>query len=80
METDDRYIYVAPEAGYKNTWSYEIHRKKTRLPDKEEKFYFHSRHGNVYGTLSVQFTPFYEDKSVADIEYRVNPNGSRILE
>jgi len=79
-ETDDRYTYIAPETGYENTWSYEIHRKKTRLPDKKAKFYFRSRNEGVYGTLNVQFVPFYEDKSVADIEYRVNPNGSKILE
>ena len=81
METDDRYTYVAPESGYNNAWSYEIHRTKYRLPDKEAKFYFHSRNGGTYGSLNIRFVPFNStDKARLHIEYRVNPNGSRILE
>jgi len=81
METDDRYTFVAPESGYNNTWSYEIHRTKHRLPDRTVKFYFRSRNSDVYGFLNIWFQPFNSvDKSRLYIEYRVNPNGSKILE
>ena len=81
MKTDDRYTYIAPETGYNNTWSYEIHRTKHRLPDRTVKFYFRSRNGDAYGFLNIWFVPFFStEESRLHIEYRVNPNGSRVLE
>jgi len=46
----------------------------------ELRRHFKSRNGQVYGHFSIDISPYYNDTSALDIEYYINPAGSRNLE
>jgi hypothetical protein len=82
LESDDEFMYVAPENGYRTklditmpasapNWS---HRVKLA-------FYLKGRAGRLYGRVLVEFkTDSQQDKTGFSIDSVVNPSGSRNLE
>jgi hypothetical protein len=79
--TKDPYMNIAPEAGYEA----EIHlvREKTgydsidNLPNQQ--YYFTANNGQVYGSLFVAFRANLRGKMKLFINYKINPDGERIL-
>ena len=85
LETDDLYMNIAPESGYQP--SFNINMKKGTQEYKHEllnkRFYFMANSGQEYGSLIVDFQPFYNSsRDVCNIRlrYKINPTGSRNLE
>ncbi len=80
--TYDEFLYRAPESGYRPR--YEVSMSATNAywqPEvRDEQFYIKSRNGKLFGCLTVEVIPDYNDKSVFKVEYYVNPSGSRNLE
>lgn len=76
--TNDDYLNEAPKSGYKRLYTIERSSKDSTLT-----FYLKSRGGQTYGHFHImQLYPGYRDKDLAgvQIEYYVNPSGSRNLE
>ncbi len=82
IETDDGFMYLAPESGYQP--SYQITMIATNADWKGEldglQFYLKSRDGQVYGRFTFDLIPNYKDVSVFNVNWAVNPNGSRNLQ
>jgi hypothetical protein len=80
-ETQDEFMYTAPESGYQTAYEKSFAAKQGDWTDRLKKnFYIRSRGGTIYGRLEVEIVPVYQDKSVFSIVYAVNPKGSRNLE
>jgi hypothetical protein len=77
IESSDKYMYLAPKSGYKDTWVTDITSYKYSL---NKKFYVHLVEKNIYGELNIEFRPFRGDDAALYIKYTLNPNGGRILE
>jgi hypothetical protein len=76
--TNDEYLNEAPESGYRQQYKIERNSKNSTLT-----FYLKSRGGRIYGHFQImQLYPGYRDKDLAgvQIEFYVNPAGSRNLE
>jgi hypothetical protein len=82
LHTDDEFVYLAPESGYQP--KYELTMSVTNAHwqggVRGEQFYLKSRNGQVYGSIVVEVIPDYRDKSVFNVQYHINPSGSRNLE
>lgn len=81
VETNDEFMYRAPEGGYQP--SYEIRIRSGDAPWSDEvrrRFFLKSRGGAVYARLEVEVLANYRDKAVFSVKYYANPNGSRNLE
>jgi len=85
VETDDVYMNVAPEAGYKPSLNINMRTDSAgyqpRLSNK--RYYFTSNNGKEYGSLYAHFLPYYDYENEfckIKLEYKLNPTGSRNLE
>ena len=81
MTTDDLYMNLAPENGYMPSLTVDMN---TASPDYQDvlgdqRYYFTSQNGQVYGALFVYYEPHRKDHCKITIEYKVNLNGSRNL-
>lgn len=81
IETDDEFMYLAPKSGY--------HTKFARQFDPTDSdwnlevvkhFFIHTRDGQVYGRVQVQIYSVYNVHSAIEVNYAINPNGSRNLQ
>jgi hypothetical protein len=81
LETSDEFMYQAPENGYQSTFTYTIDATDPNWRETvKKKFYVKSRNGQVYGRMEVEMMSSYQDKAVFNVQYFVNPAGSRNLE
>ncbi len=81
LTTDDEFMYLAPESGYKPRFQMElVPSNVTWAPLVKNQFFIRSRNGQVYGHMQVEVNAIYKDHSAIEIGYVVNPNGSRNLE
>jgi hypothetical protein len=81
VETNDEFMYHAPEGGYQPSYEIRIQSGDTPWSDEVRRRYFlKSRGGTVYACLDVEVLANYRDKAVLSIKYYANPNGSRNLE
>ncbi|HTY88032.1 MAG TPA: hypothetical protein VMB80_11245 [Candidatus Acidoferrum sp.] len=80
-ETDDEFMYLAPESGYAPEARMELAATDSAwTPLVKKRFFIRSRNGQVYGQMQVEINSIYNDHSVIEIRYAVNPNGSRNLQ
>jgi len=79
LETDDLFMYEAPESGYQSVW--EEHSAQVRASEWiNHKFYIKTRNGASYGRVMVEIAPVYGSESSAiDFNYWINQNSSRNL-
>lgn len=79
IETDDLFMYEAPELGYQPVW--EEHYSQFRAGRwVDRKFYIKARNGKVYGRITMEIAPVYGNEfSAIDFNYWINQNGSRNL-
>lgn len=78
IESDDAFMYEAPENGYQPEW--EIAAGENDYLRKN--FYLKANDGKVYGRLQVELGGYYgrnEDKGFIQYSYVLNPTGSRNL-
>jgi len=83
IETDDRYLYLAPTEGYKTKldWQFEGSNRVSWTSHVRTKIYLQSRSGHVFAALEVELYkyPFGEGGVILDPNL-INPHGSRNLE
>ncbi len=81
IETQDEFLYLAPEQGYQPKWSVDY--PKDVAPWKARRvvsFYLHNRAGQQYGQLTMDFRPEAGDRTgYLAVQGYLNPNG-RVLE
>jgi hypothetical protein len=81
LESTDEFMFEAPEAGYKPSYSYKFAESDPAWKNQMSRKYFvQARDGKLYGRLEISFIPKYRDTGAADIKFFVNPTGSRNLE
>lgn len=81
VETQDEFLYLAPEQGYQSKWSVAYLKDHPEWKARREvHFYLRNRGGQQYGCLKVDFRPEAGDTTgFLSIEGYLNPNG-RVLE
>lgn len=81
METDDEFMYLAPESGYEAKYALNlVPTDQAWTPLVKKQFYFRSRDGQMFGRMHVEVNAIYNDKSAFEVNYAVNPSGSRNLQ
>jgi len=81
IETDDLFMYDAPETGYQPIWE-KHYVQVVAAREVERKFYIKTRNGKLFGNMRVGIQPAFPGSDVAGIvfyQYTVNLNGSRNL-
>ena len=80
--TNVSYLNEAPENGYQQQYKIEMPSSDPEWQGwhVEKTFYLKSRDGQVHGHFRIEIIPNYNDMSALDIEYYINPSGSRNLE
>jgi hypothetical protein len=80
-ETQDEFLYSAPEAGYLPTITIGMNPERSDWTSVLKKdFYISSRSGTVFGALHFTIRPNYGEASAIQIEAILNANGSRNLQ
>ncbi len=84
QETDDLYLNLAPEYGYSSRLDIEMNEDNENYSDKlnNKRYYFTANEGKSFGSLFIQFQPFYNHKKEVcniRIKYKVNLTSSRNL-
>ena len=81
IETQDEFMYAAPESGYLPRYDVKISASDEHWSDEiKRQFYLKSREGKVYAQLEVEILANYRDKAVFSVKYYANQSGSRNLE
>lgn len=81
LKTDDEFMYLAPESGYARVISMQFKKDdSTWTPMTKMQLFLRSRNGQVYGRAEIEVQSFYNGKSALEINYSVNPSGSRNLQ
>jgi hypothetical protein len=78
---DDEFMYLAPESGYEPKLFHQF--DPTDLDWKLEvnkQFFIRTRDGKVYGRVQVTVYAAYNVHSAIEVNYAINPNGSRNLQ
>jgi hypothetical protein len=80
--TNAGYLNEAPESGYDQQYKINMLSSDPKWQgwQIEKTFYLKSRSGQVYGHFHLEIIPDYNDTSALNIEYYINPSGSRNLE
>jgi hypothetical protein len=82
-ETDSHSsMYAAPEDNYTPTFQFNQRiRNGQRGSTGERRFYIRLKNGQEYGRITIEVFAPYNDKipGLVDIQYAINPTGSRIL-
>ncbi len=80
-ESDEEFMFLAPESGYTVRDHYEFRPGQPNYrKDLEKKFYFRTDAGGHYGRLEILALPKYNNRAAIDMAIYVNPSGSRNLE
>lgn len=78
---DDEFMYLAPESGYESKFQMELHPDDSDWKGEIDKqFFVRSRNGQVYGRIQVTVYAVYNVHSAIEVNYAINPNGSRNLQ
>lgn len=81
IESDDEFMFEAPQNGYKPAYSYEFAEGSPDWANNfKRKYYVTAEGGKVYGRLEVEFFPKYQNTAAIAVRFFVNPTGSRNLE
>ena len=81
LETDDEFMYLAPESGYEPKIELQFNpNDSTWTQFVKKQFFIQTRNGKVYGRIQLQVDALYNNDSAVEINYVVNPNGSRNLQ
>lgn len=81
VETDDEFMYLAPESGYESKFAINlVPTDEAWTPLARKQFFFRSRDGQIFGRMQVEVNAIYNDKSALEVNYAVNPSGSRNLQ
>jgi hypothetical protein len=81
VESADELLYQAPEGGYQPRYEFALSASSPEwTPTTKKRLYVRSRNGQVYSSLSVEVISNYQDKAVFNVQYFVNPSGSRSLQ
>jgi len=81
IQSQDEFMYLAPETGYqKFEFSMSTNNPSWKREIDGMQFYFQSRNGSIYGQFIVDVIPDYNEQSIFNIKFSVNPNGSRNLQ
>lgn len=81
IESTNDFMFLAPEAGYQP--SVEISHKATDpewISEEKHKFFVRSRNGQVHARIEITIIPGYDKNAAFDVEWFLNPSGSRNLE
>ncbi len=81
IETDDAFIYQAPENGYQDSIELSFDKEAFRWARRvDKKVYLKSRNGQVYAGLKLRIYAYHNGTGFLRIDSIINPNGSRNLE
>jgi hypothetical protein len=81
IETDDEFMYLAPESGYELKFVRQFDPTDSDWNlDVAKQFFIRTRDGQVYGRVQVQIHSVYNIHSAIEVNYAVNPNSSRNLQ
>ncbi len=80
IETDDEFLYQAPESGYQQNMNMFFDKTFRWSNDAYKKLYLKSRNGKVYAGLKLRILTYHTGKGLIRISSLINPNGSRNLE
>lgn len=81
IETQDEFMYRAPETGYQSRYEVNAFASDAQWSDRAKRLlYLKSRDGKVYARLEVEILSNYQEKAVFSVKYYANPSGSRNLE
>jgi hypothetical protein len=81
IESTDEFMYEAPQDGYLHEYDFHLLANDPSWKYRIKKtFYVKSRGGQCYTRASVEIFAHYQDQGVLNIEWAVNPNGSRNLQ
>ena len=81
IESTNEFDFVAPETGYQS--SYQIaHRASDSdwTGQEKRKFFVKSQGGQHYARIEITIIPDYNQNAAYDVEWFLNPSGSRNLE
>ena len=80
-DPDDEFMYVAPRSGYLPKIEMQFDPSNPDwTPVINKTFFFFSREGQVYGRAKIEIDSIYNVHSAIQIDYTLNPNGSRYLQ
>jgi hypothetical protein len=81
VETQDEFMYRAPESGYQPRYEVKVPASDPQWSDRAKRqLYLKSRDGKVYARMDVEILANYQNKAVFNVKYYANPTGSRNLE
>lgn len=81
LETEDEFMYRAPESGYVSRFERVFDPSKPDWRNEATlRLYLRSREGRVHARLIVEVLSDYNDKSIFNVSYALNASGSRNLE
>ena len=77
----DEFMYLAPESGYEPKIAMQFDPNDSDwIGIVKKQFFIRSRNGQVYGRAEIEIDSIYNVHSALQIDYAINPNGSRNLE
>ena len=80
-DTNDEFMYIAPESGYQPKIEMQFDPKDPAwVGIVNKQFFVTSRNGQIYGCVKIEIDSIYNVHSAIQINYAVNPNGSRNLQ
>jgi len=79
IHTEDDFLYRAPESGYQTKYDFKMEATNSYRYSNQQ-FYLKSRGGQAYGRFVVEVIPDYKDGGAFNVQYFINPAGSRNLE
>jgi hypothetical protein len=81
QETEDVFLNLAPESGYKSKWEFSCKPGGTGYKQVHSvRFYYKKINSPGFGCIYLTITPDYRPDAHLGVEYRFNPSGSRNLE
>lgn len=81
LESQDKYMYLAPENEYINLWTMEHNNNSKKWKSEIRKnFYVKFNEIPTYGRINLEFVPFYGKYAAINVKYSFDPSGSRNLE
>lgn len=81
VETNDIFMYKAPDSGYKNRVEIVLDKKNnTWATNIKRKFYLRSQNGGLYAAMIIEVLSHPSGEGLVSIKSIVNPNGSTNLE
>lgn len=81
VETQDEFMYRAPESGYQLRYDVAFSASDLQWQDRaKRRLYLKSNAGKIYARMEVEILANYQDKAVFSVRYYANPNGSQNLE